>query len=232
MSLLRKITITAEGDVAQRRGVAAQLERELRLLSARCKVLEGQLQGRKEPGRAQPGAQTGSAGSHQSGGAQQGKAGAQLHLHDVGGAAGASTLHSRLADLADRPRSAAAKGAGSRQLAQVSGSLGESSTAAVATAELTPVGQQVRARYSRAVDVAAAAAVQQVVPPAAARQVEGPSERQGSGKAPVAQCVQDYSVKAEREKWQVISLKNHTRRWTADKRSSGRFYGRDWRVCS
>ncbi|BDA48146.1 hypothetical protein COCOBI_11-4050 [Coccomyxa sp. Obi] len=197
----------ALNEAALHQGVREQLERELRLLRARCNVLEGQLMGEKlDMERAhreikpQPAPDLGSTLPETSGKEPQ----------DVSEAGGASLLQAKLAGLAGRPRSAAAaaklervasgKSVSMRRIAEA-GCLVEGSTQCAV--DSTPAGERIGVLSAAAVGLGAAGAA------AAPKSAQGtsalPSRRDwlSSGKPPATESAQEHSVKADREKWQA-----------------------------
>lgn len=190
--------------------VTLQLEREVRLLWARCNVLEGQLRGEKldlEKANLEV--------THQPvpklGGPLPETSGKESQSQDVSGAAGASLLQAKLAGLAGRPRSAAAaakleraasgKSTSMRRVAQEAGCLVEESTKCAV--ESTPSGERLGVFSAAGVGLGMAGAAG--APKAAQGTSAMPSRREwlSSGKPPAPESAQEYSVKADRGKWQV-----------------------------
>ncbi|CAL8462860.1 g2394 [Coccomyxa elongata] len=200
----------AINEAALHQGVREQLEREVRLLRARCNVLEGQLREEKLDLETATREVT-----HQPvpnlGGPLPETSGKESQPQDVSGAAGASLLQAKLAGLAGRPRSAAAaakleraasgKSTSMRRVAQEAGCLVEEITKCAV--ESTPIGERL--------GVFSAAGVGLGMPGAAAapKAAQGTSALRSrrdwlsSGKPPAPESAQEYSVKADREKWQA-----------------------------
>ena len=191
--------------------IALQLERELRLLRARCNVLEGQLKGEKpdtERGDWEVDQQTAPA----TGSPLPETSDKESQPQDVSEAAGASLLQAKLAGLAGRPRSAvtaakleraaSGKSTSMRRFAQEAGCLvREGAQCAV---ELTPAGERVGV-FSVAAGGLGGVPGAAAAPKAAQGTPALPSRRMwlSSGKPPAAGSAQEHSVKADREKWQV-----------------------------
>ena len=138
----------------------------------------------------------------------------QQKPQDISEAAGASFLQAKLAELAGRPRGAAAvarldragsaKSAGLRRLAQETGCAVEAAVTYVE--DLTPAGQRLSGVYS-AVGMGPRVTATSLQESQQGEQREGIGQSQRKwmdrGELPLPVSAQEHSLKVEREKWQV-----------------------------
>lgn len=139
----------------------------------------------------------------------------QQEPQDISEAAGASLLQAKLAELAGRPRGAAAaarldragsaKSVGLRRLAQETGCAGEAAVTYVE--DLTPAGQRLSGVYAAVGMGPRVAAVTALQEAQQGEQREGIGQSQRKwmdrGGLPLPESAQEHSLKLEREKWQV-----------------------------
>lgn len=116
-------------------------------------------------------------------------------------------LQAKLADLAGRPRGAAGAGKLERPVSSKSAGLRRLAQETGFTEEGTPAGQRLSGVYSAAgveIRVAEVAAMQEV-PQGEQRKAAGQVQRVwvDKGEPSLPESAQEYSMKAEREKWQV-----------------------------